>query len=34
MPLPAADRMVGEDRLLRLHYLVAGKRLRSQAADE
>jgi hypothetical protein len=27
MPLPPADRVMGEDGLLALHYLVAGKRL-------
>ena len=32
MPLPAADRVMGEDGLLSLHYLVASKRLGSQAA--
>lgn len=34
MPLLAADRVIGEDGLLTLHYLVASKRLGSQAADD
>lgn len=34
MPLPAADRIIGEDGLLTLYYLVAGKRLSSQAAED
>jgi hypothetical protein len=34
MPLPAVDRIMGEDGLLRLHYVVAGKRLGSQAAGD
>ena len=32
MPLPPADRTMGGDGLLTLHYLVAGKRLVAQAA--
>jgi hypothetical protein len=34
MPLPATDRIMGEGSLLTLHYLVAGKRLASQAAGD
>jgi len=32
MPLPPADRTMGEDGLLTLHYLIAGKRLAVQTA--
>ncbi len=34
MPLPAADRIMGEDGLLTLYYLVAGKRLGSRAVED